>query len=140
MNVARCATLLAFTGLGVACAGEDLTRGPVPAADSVQALVGDAACDTDAHCGTLGVGAKACGGPASYLAWSSLRTDGTALRAAARRDESMQREAIAARGEMSNCAVTPDPGAYCDLSRPRASAPPGVCRLRAPGPGSPAIR
>jgi hypothetical protein len=132
--------LAAMLALGAACA--DPTSA-APAADttpSLQSLVGDAACHTDAQCATVGVGAKACGGPSSYLAWSTLRTDGQRLSALAQRDADAERKRMAARGEMSNCAVVPDPGAWCDRTQP-APGGLGVCRLRSGVRGhAPAIR
>ncbi|HEX6363509.1 MAG TPA: hypothetical protein VFZ93_11155 [Albitalea sp.] len=132
--------LAASLALAAACA----TANPSPAtaaADSPRALIGDAACDTDAQCATIGLGAKACGGPASYVAWSTLRTDAERLRAAAKREADAQREAQAARGMVSDCAVETDPGAYCDRSQPKAGSPAGVCRLRPGASGRlPAIR
>jgi len=104
-------------------------------------LIGDAGCETDAQCGTIGVGAKACGGPSSYLAWSRLHTDAAALQAAAQQEEAAQRKAMQARGEMSTCSVVTDPGAWCDRTAAPANAAAGVCRLRSPGRnGLPAIR
>jgi hypothetical protein len=144
---ARALAALALLALGAACATEEkaapLPRAlPAAPAGGVQSLVGDAACDSDAQCATIGIGAKACGGPSAYLAWSTLRTDGEALRAAAEREATAQRNAQAARGMVSNCAVTPDPGAWCELKPSRTgTGPAGVCRLRSGGAGgNPLIR
>jgi hypothetical protein len=88
--------------------------------------IGDAACDTDSQCRTLGVGAKACGGPEGYVAWSSKVNDaGTRLKAlaaahSAERDRENERS-----GMRSNCSVTPDPGAVC---RPRVDDGKRVCQ------------
>ena len=126
--------VLAFLGaLGGACATED--KPPVTPATSPQTLIGDAACDNDTQCATIGIGAKACGGPSSYLAWSTQRTDGERLRALVERDAEAQRKAMAARGMLSDCAVVPDPGAYCDRTPGR-----GTCRLRSGPSRLPAIR
>ena len=88
----------------------------------IAAEIGDAACDTDAQCRTLGVGAKACGGPEGYIAWSSkgARNEGgkgsdkgarlAALAAAHATERERENERS---GMRSNCAVTPDPGAVC---------------------------
>lgn len=97
-------------------------------------LIGDAACTGDEQCRTVGLGAKACGGPQSYLAWSTLRTDEAALKAVAAVVEASQRREIERRGIASNCSVLIDPGAYCDRGAGGASASisssePGVCRL-----------
>ena len=131
-------TLVAALALGAACATEDKPRSVPPpggAPGEVRALIGDAACRSDAQCDTIGVGAKACGGPAAYLAWSSWRTDGAALRSAAERAAQVQRDTSAASGRMSDCAVTADPGAYCDAQPGSA----GVCRLRARTGGTPPV-
>ena len=93
---------------------------------ALQALVGDAACRDDTQCRTLPVGSLACGGPASYLAWSTLRSDEAALKAAAA--PLAQRRPGSARGEVSICRVLPDPGARC--ARDSADSALGTCRLR----------
>ena len=92
---------------------------------ALQALIGDAACRDDTQCRTLPVGTLACGGPASYLAWSTLRSDEAALKAAAA--PLAHRRPGSARGEMSICRVLPDPGARCV---PGEAGALGACRLR----------
>ena len=74
-------------------------------------------CDQDSQCHSLGVGAKACGGPERYLAWSDRqrsdqRLQQLAARYAAARIADDQREQM-----MSNCAVVADPGAVCRAGR-----------------------
>ncbi|HEY6132947.1 MAG TPA: hypothetical protein VIW70_03120 [Rubrivivax sp.] len=80
---------------------------------AVRALIGDAACSTDAHCATIAVGAKACGGPEAYLAWSTERSDGRQLEAAAATYNASRLETVVRGGRVSNCALTIDPGAWC---------------------------
>ena len=63
---------------------------------AVLGLIGDATCERDEQCRTLAFGAKACGGPQSYLAWSTLRTDEAVLKAAAVKFTA-ERRAFAAR-------------------------------------------
>lgn len=129
MAVGLWAGLLLGTG---ACAGPSTT----PPADrdqaALQALVGDAACRDDVQCRTLPVGSLACGGPASYLPWSTLRSDEAALKAAAA--PLAQRRPGSARGEVSICRVLPDPGARC--VRDSADSALGTCRLRERSDGS----
>ncbi len=79
----------------------------------LQALVGKADCTSDNQCQVLPVGAKACGGPASYLAWSTAKTDAGALQALAERYRSEQQASNAASGRVSNCRVLPVPAAAC---------------------------
>jgi hypothetical protein len=112
---------------------------PADSVVAIRALIGDAACDNDAQCRTVGIGARACGGPSAYLAWSSLRTDAQTIAAAAARQSEARRQELIARGAVSTCIALPDPGAYCAPAAPSASAP-GVthtCRLRPGGAGGP---
>ena len=120
---------LAALAVSAACATDDKPSAPA----DVRTLIGDAACQTDAQCHTIGVGAKACGGPAAYLAWSSARTDGDKLREAAEREAQAQRQSLATSGRMSNCMVEQDPGAYCAMAAvgtASAASSTGACRLR----------
>lgn len=87
---------------------------------------GTAACTMDAQCHSIGVGAKACGGPERYLAWSSRDNDGTRLRALVAEHAAARRAEDRKAGMMSTCSMVPDPGATCAA---------GQCVLRANGPG-----
>ena len=99
-------------------------QGSAPLLAQIEAERGDAACDSDAQCHTIGVGAKACGGPERYLAWSSKNGDGTRLRALVAEHAAARRAEDAKNGMMSTCSVVQDPGATCSA---------GHCVLRAAG-------
>ena len=108
---------------GVACAGD--STAPVPASSpvtaqglpAITAAIGLAACDTPAQCRSIGIGAKACGGPESYRAWSVKGVDERALRAAVAA-HAAARQAENLRSDMrSTCALEPDPGATCQAAR-----------------------
>jgi len=79
----------------------------------IKRAVGDATCSSSAECRTLPVGAKACGGPEEYVAWSTLHGSEAALQALAARSKTLRQEEIRRSGEMSICMHTPDPGASC---------------------------
>jgi hypothetical protein len=83
------------------------------------------ACSADAQCHTIGVGAKACGGPERYLAWSSRDDDGTRLRALVAEHAAARRAEDSKAGMMSTCSVVPDPGAACVAGQcvPQSAAP-----------------
>lgn len=106
----------------------------VPEAESarlgreLRSLVGPAACTSDAQCRTLPVGAKACGGPAGYLAWSAQGTDAQKLAALAARQSEVQRREIEASGLRSNCAIAVDPGAACVAGRCELASQSGGAR------------
>jgi len=101
----------------------------------IEAARGDAACDTDAQCHSIGVGNKACGGPESYLAWSSKNDDGARLRALVAEHAAARRTEDTKKGMMSTCSMALDPGATCSA---------GHCVLRTtpngPGAGAPVAR
>jgi hypothetical protein len=92
----------------------------------VTTLIGDAECDNQSQCHAVGVGAKACGGPAGYLAWSEKKTDPNALRTAVEAQSRAQIDENKTSGLASNCMVTPMPTAVC---RPRALDGKKVCQL-----------
>ena len=48
-------------------------------ARELRSLIGTAACSSDSQCRTVAVGAKPCGGPAGYWAWSTQDTDAERL-------------------------------------------------------------
>lgn len=109
-----------------ACTGAATQTPPAPGAPAqaapggqgdtlarIRATIGTPACSSDAECHTLAVGHKSCGGPESYLAWSSARTSQSELKALADRYNEQRRAADAASGMVSTCRFMPDPGAVC---------------------------
>ena len=83
----------------------------------IQAEVGAAACDSTQQCQTIAIGAKACGGPERYLAWSSKDYDGKKLKALAQAQAEASRKQQQADGMMSTCSIVTDPGATCQAGR-----------------------
>jgi len=92
----------------------------------LRAVIGDAACDSDSQCRTVAIGAKACGGPQAYLAWSTKQTDAKAVARAAADYLSAEQANRLSDGRMSTCSVVVDPGASC-VAQDGA----GNCRLNA---------
>ena len=117
---AACASL--FVLAATAC-GTAPTATPAPApgdaklAEQIQAIVGDAACDAPQQCQTIAIGAKACGGPERYLAWSNKSSDGKQLTALAQAQAEASRKLRQSDGMMSTCAIVTDPGATCEAGR-----------------------
>jgi hypothetical protein len=83
------------------------------------AEVGDAHCSAPSQCHSLAVGHKACGGPASFLAWSDLVSRAPELQHGADRYQQAQQTASEATGRVSTCSVLIDPGAHCDAALQR---------------------
>lgn len=119
------ALLLASTACGSApsapaSAPVTAAAGSTSAADllpRIEAERGKASCDTSDQCHTIGVGAKACGGPERYLAWSSKDNDGNRLKALVQQHAELRRAEDAKAGMMSTCIFLPDPGATCQAGQ-----------------------
>lgn len=116
------AACLAAIGLA-ACAQSPALPESRRLADELAALIGPAACTADPQCRTVAVGAKACGGPSGFLAWSTQNTDPNRVAELAARQSRASRLEIEASGLRSNCAVVPDPGARCVSGQCRLSTP-----------------
>jgi hypothetical protein len=133
-------------GLGAACASDLKPAATAatpagPAATSTEAAlaaihtqVGDAACDSDAVCRSMPIGAKACGGPEGFFAWSIQRSDASALVAAVTRYNQRRVAENTRDSRVSNCAMVTDPGAAC-LPRGGAGGPARTCQLLPRGSG-----
>lgn len=79
----------------------------------IRAAIGTAPCDADAQCHSIGVGARPCGGPEGYLAWSSQHTDRERLFDLVERHREARRIEHESSGMLSDCRMLPDPGAAC---------------------------
>ncbi len=133
--VALLGLALAFACVRPAHAANYASEGERKSIESIIALIGDGACDNDAQCKTIAIGAKACGGPEYYLAWSTKRTDVAALRQAAQSELTARRNMNVNPGMRSTCVFVADPGAYCapavDQQRDATRTQNRACRLRA---------
>ena len=124
----------AFLGLSGIAAAVDPAAAPASTAASVNALIGDADCDFQDQCHVVGVGAKPCGGPEGWLAWSAKTTDPKALQAAVQAQAQARKDENQRSGMASDCMVRPEPTAVC---RPRASDGKKTCQLGQGGVRSP---
>ena len=132
-------TALLLLSLGAACASDLSPAAPASAAviaasstddalAAIHELVGDAACDSDAVCRSMPIGAKACGGPEGYFAWSTRRSDLSTLADAVARYNAGRVAMNASDGRVSNCAMVIDPGVAC-LPTGRVGSPARQCQL-----------
>jgi hypothetical protein len=97
----------------VARVGAGATPAPSATLERIQVLVGKAECTSDSQCEVLPMGAKACGGPAGYLAFSNAKTNAAELQALAERYHGEQQASNQRSGMVSNCQVVPMPVAAC---------------------------
>ncbi|MBY0236925.1 MAG: hypothetical protein K2W93_18225 [Burkholderiaceae bacterium] len=136
LNAAVIAALLALATSACGSAPAAPEAKPMPSSTSsgknssqalwqqIQAEIGDAACDGPQQCHSVAVGAKACGGPDAYLAWSSKRSNEAKLRALVAAHAQARKDENATSGMVSDCRMVTDPGASCQAGR---------CVLQPPG-------
>lgn len=79
----------------------------------IKDLIGKAECSSDSQCQILPIGARPCGGPASYLAWSTAKTSSGDIQALADRFRAEQQERNARSGMVSDCRAIAPPAAVC---------------------------
>ena len=75
----------------------------------IRLQVGDAAASSVQQCRKVALGAKPCGGPASYLVYSTAQTDEQALLKKVNQYNKMSQSYNREQGMMSDCAMVPEP-------------------------------
>jgi len=84
----------------------------------LETTLGNAAvCKADTDCHSVAVGAKACGGPTGYRAYSSTDVSVASVEALAQHERDLSAEAARASHEVSPCFMLADPGARCSQSK-----------------------
>lgn len=86
----------------------------------IVALIGEPRCENIVHCRLLALGSRPCGGPAEYLAYSSIAGKREVLEAKAYEFGFLQEEVNRARGLSGTCEV---------LAQPRLACVNGRCTL-----------
>ena len=71
-------------------------------------------CTADNECHTVSVGAKACGGPTGYRAYSNKTVTTASVEALAEHQRALAAEAARASHQVSPCFMLADPGAHCE--------------------------
>ena len=80
-------------------------------------LNGAASCSADTDCRSVAVGAKACGGPTGYRAYSGKTASPDSVDALAQKERDLSAQAARASHEVSPCFMLADPGARCEQSK-----------------------
>ena len=99
-----------------------------PALEQIERLIGQPRCTSDAQCHVVGIGSRACGGPESFRAWSTLTTRAGALDPPLQAYASERQRWREKTGLMSTCELLPVPRARCE----RVGTEPGRCLLVLP--------
>ncbi|MFL6677888.1 MAG: hypothetical protein ACJ8IK_06065 [Burkholderiaceae bacterium] len=71
------------------------------------------ACSADTECRTVAVGAKACGGPTGYRAYSGKTVSPDSVEALAQHERELAAAQARASHQVSPCFMLADPGARC---------------------------
>ena len=80
-------------------------------------LSGASACTVDTECHSVAVGAKACGGPTGYRAYSSKTVSVASMDALAQHERDLAAQAARDSHQVSTCYMLADPGAHCQQNK-----------------------
>jgi hypothetical protein len=80
-------------------------------------LANASTCSVDTDCHTVAVGAKACGGPTAFRAFSGKDTDTARVALLAQHERDLAAAAARASHEVSPCFMLADPGARCETHK-----------------------
>ncbi len=80
---------------------------------ALRALGRAAACTSDQQCKAVALGAKPCGGPEAYMAYSTAQSSPDKVKALAERYRKEREQENKASGLASDCSFLMDPGAQC---------------------------
>ncbi|MCQ8880101.1 hypothetical protein NQT69_19050 [Pseudoalteromonas shioyasakiensis] len=97
---------------------ETISKDSIQAAHAqLKSLTADLSCDTSAQCQVLPVGSRACGGPSSYLVFSTKNSDSEKVEQIAKRITSLESQLNAQTGMMSICQHLTAPAAQCSSNK-----------------------
>lgn len=83
----------------------------------IDRIIGNAACEVTGQCRVIAVGSKPCGGPWSYRAYSTLKTDVSSLEVTVQRYTDLQKELNQRTGAISDCMFVTGPTVQCVSGR-----------------------
>ena len=111
-----------ITGCGAKKEGPDsVAQAPAESMDSLRTaaleLIGVPVCDTVTQCRSIAYGSKPCGGPWSYLIYSTQTTDSTRLAAAVAEYNACEARLNRELGRMSDCRYVAVPKLACVAAR-----------------------
>lgn len=79
----------------------------------IQQAASNQGCNSSADCGLLAIGAKACGGPESYMVYSKSNSDEAKLQEMAQSYKKARQQYNEDNQIMSTCEITPKPQVSC---------------------------
>src|SRR5215813_13578489 len=130
-SVALCATGLMLILIHASVLGDEVATSASSDEQALKAvrseivrLIGEPRCANLVHCRVLALGARPCGGPSEYLAFSSLTANRETIEAKAYEYSFLEEEVNRSKAAVGSCDVLPSPRAacvngHCTLSSPR---------------------
>ncbi len=122
----RAALLLALlfgviAGCGANRGDSDFGQAPTESLDTLRAtaleLIGEPVCENVSQCRSIAFGSKPCGGPWSYVAYSTQATDSAKLAAAVAEYNGREAQLNRELGRASDCRFVGPPKLACVASR-----------------------
>ena len=99
---------------GSACAQQPAAQDELQALrEQIVQMIGRAPCANLVHCRVLALGVRPCGGPAEYLAYSSITADKALLENKAFEYGLLQEDVQRAQGAVGTCEVLAQPRLAC---------------------------
>ena len=80
---------------------------------NITQMIGNAECTSDKQCASIPIGAKPCGGPWSYRAYSTAHTDSEKLKTLVLHHKTLNKKYNQESGLMSDCAMAMEPAVAC---------------------------
>lgn len=108
---------IALLSLGMACSDVSETDSDTDRLQDlkmrIDKMIEDTSCTGDAECKFMAIGHKPCGGPASYIIYSSNSVDEGALEVVVNEYSELQRKINEDTGAISDCSVENPPSIGC---------------------------
>ncbi len=82
--------------------------------NKMKELIGKAECNKDEQCRVIEFGSRSCGGPQSYIAYSTLNTDTVSLLGVSRAHVELSKKYNEMKGMLSICSVLEKPQVICN--------------------------
>jgi hypothetical protein len=80
---------------------------------TIKANISSKTCNSNADCGALAVGHRACGGPNEYLPYSKLSSNEESLKSLAKKHQQQEKIKNKKEGRMSICQMLTEPQVAC---------------------------
>jgi hypothetical protein len=115
-GIVSCVLALGLT-LSVVCAANSDVEAAAELRERIAAMTTSARCNNIVNCRVIGLGARPCGGPEEYIAYSIWDTKIDEIGSLAAEYEFLKEEISIDAGEVGSCEVLPKPDVNCVHAR-----------------------